>query len=212
MKPTFQSDCGHVTLYCGDGVEIAKTLQGVDCVCIDPPYGIGFASQPTTGGRKRGQSKETWDNNAIPYDQLKAVLSIASIQIVWGGNYYPLPMSRGWICWYKPDAPPSMADFELAWTNQDQNSIHISHSIAATNPERVGHPTQKPVRVMMKSLLETNVGESATVFDAFMGSGTTGIACLRTGRKFIGCEIDPQHYQTAESRIRRELAQLKLNL
>jgi DNA modification methylase len=103
-----------------------------------------------------------------------------------------------------------MGAFELAWTNADQNTRQILWSIAATNPERVGHPTQKPVAVMGWTMRQLKVREGATVLDPFMGSGTTGIACIRTGRKFIGIEKDPNHFKTACERIERELQQLTL--
>ena len=206
-EPVVMGDC---TLYLGDCLEILPTLGKVDAVITDPPYGIGFAAQPTTGGRKRGQQSEQWDN--VTASGVSDLVGLASTVAIWGGNYYPLPTTRGWLCWYKPDAPPSMGDFELAWTNQDQNPAHITWAIAATNAERVGHPTQKPYRVTAWTLDQVSVPTGATVLDPFMGSGTTGIACIRTGRKFIGIEVDPTHFQTACDRIKREYDQLTLKL
>ena len=72
------------------------------------------------------------------------------------------------------------------------------------------HPTQKPVALMAWCLDIAKVPEGATVLDPYMGSGTTGIACIRTGRKFIGIEKDPKHFQTAVERIDRELQQGRL--
>ncbi len=194
---------GPCTLFLGDCLDLLPIEA--DAVITDPPYGIGFASQPTTGGRKRGQPKEMWDE--APVVGLDHILTLAPIVAVWGGNYYSLAPTRGWLSWFKPDAPPSMASLELAWTNQDQNARQLSWSIAATNPERVGHPTQKPVRVMSWTMERVGVPESATVLDPYMGSGTTGIACIRTGRKFIGIEKDPAHFATACKRIAHELDQ-----
>lgn len=205
LKPSFVSECGRVTLYQGDCREIIGSIKA-DAVITDPPYGIGFAAQPTKWQRLAGKNPETWDNFTIP----EAVLSlpeIASICVVWGGNYYPLPCSRGWLMWRKPDAPPSMAHGELAWTNLDQNIKVIDWSISATNAERVGHPTQKPVRVIGWTMEQVGVPTPATVLDPFMGSGTTGISCILTGRRFIGIEKDPAHYLTALTRIKNELAQ-----
>ena len=132
-----------VTLYLAD----CTTLLPLQCdaVVTDPPFGIGFARQPTKWQRRAGQQPEGWDDK--PAD-VQHFFDLANVVVIWGGNYYGLPPSRGWLSWFKPDAPPSMASFELAWTNQDMNARQISHSISATNSERVGHPTQKPVRVM----------------------------------------------------------------
>jgi DNA modification methylase len=199
------SPCGRVTLYLGDCRNVIGRVKA-DAVITDPPYGISFAAQPTTGGRKRGQKRETWDDKT-PADVVLGLPGMSPICVVWGGNYYALPCTRGWLMWRKPDAPPSMAHGELAWTNLDQNLKVIDWSIAATNPERVGHPTQKPVRVMGWTMEQAGVPEGATVFDPFMGSGSTAIACIRTGRRFVGIELDPSHYATAVERIRQELAQ-----
>ena len=187
-----------VTLYLGDCREILPTLGKVDAVVTDPPYGIGFAGQPTKWQRRAGQKAEGWDETVV--DGLIDIVSLGAKQVVWGGNYYGLPPSRGWLSWFKPDAPPSMANFELAWTNQNQNSKQISCSIGATNAERVGHPTQKPLAVMMFTLRE--IGAAETILDPFMGSGTTGVAAVKLGRKFIGIEIDPKYFDIACRRVK----------
>lgn len=109
--------------------------------------------------------------------------------------------------WRKPDAPPSMAHGELAWTNLDANLRVIDWSIAATNSERVGHPTQKPVRVMSWSMEQVGVPENALVLDPYMGSGSTAIACIRAGKRFIGIERDEEYFDKAVARIKAELSQ-----
>jgi site-specific DNA-methyltransferase (adenine-specific) len=188
---------GNATLYLGDCREILPTLPKVDAVITDPPYGIGFAAQPTKWQRRAGQESRDWDNCTVP--ELPDLLALGDIQCVWGGNYYGLPPSRGWFSWFKPDAPPSMASFELAWTNQDCNARLFKWSIGATNAERVGHPTQKPVAVMEWRI--DQLGRPNSVCDPFMGSGTTGVACMNLGLAFIGCEIDPRYFDIACRRI-----------
>jgi DNA modification methylase len=69
------------------------------------------------------------------------------------------------------------------------------------------HPTQKPTTIMAWCMEQAKIPQGATVCDPYMGSGTTAIACIRTGRKFIGVEKDKRHFETACERIRRELAQ-----
>lgn len=181
-----------VTLYCGDCLDILPTLGHVDAVVTDPPYGLG---KKLDGGSWGNIS--TWDILPPIYD----LLPMAKIVVIWGGNYHILPPSRGWLAWYKPDAPPSMASMELAWTNLDMNSRLLSQTIAATNAERAGHPTQKPAALMAWCLEIAKVPIGATVLDPFMGSGTTGVACVRTGRRFIGIEIDPTYFAIAQRRI-----------
>ena len=188
---------GNATLYLGDCRDVLPTLPKVDAVITDPPYGIGFAAQPTKWQRRAGQVSEAWDDCTVA--ELPELLALGKVQCVWGGNYYGLPPSRGWLSWFKPDAPPSMASFELAWTNLDQNARQIKWSIGATNAERVGHPTQKPLAVMEWSLVQC--GSPQSVIDPYMGSGTTGVACVNLGAKFIGCEIEPKYFDLACRRI-----------
>lgn len=188
---------GAATLYLADCMDVLPTLGRVDAVITDPPYGIGFAAQPTTGQRRAGMQRKDWDDQTVL--DLPALLALGKVQIVWGGNYYDLQPSRGWLSWFKPDAPPSMAHFELAWTNMDRNARQFSQSISATNPERVGHPTQKPL-ALMKWCIE-QAGPVQTILDPFMGSGTTGVAAVQMGRKFIGIEREPSYFDIACRRI-----------
>lgn len=196
---------GNATLYLGDCLEILPTLEKVDAVITDPPYGIGFAAQPTNYQRAAGMRPRAWDDRTVDVSPL---LTIAPTIAIWGGNYYALPPSRGWLSWFKPDAPPSMGSVEFCWTNRNANTRQISHSIAATNGERVGHPTQKPLRVMTWTLEQ--LGGAGIVLDGFMGSGTTGVACMNLGRKFIGIEIEERYFDIACERIENAQRQQRM--
>lgn len=196
MTPRKEVLAEGVELWLGDCLDVLPTLGAFDAVVTDPPYGIGFAAQPTKWQRRAGKEAVTWDDTTT--DRLPELLALGDIQVVWGGNYYRLPPSRGWLSWYKPDAPPSMGSFELAWTNQSRNTRQIICTIGATNAERVGHPTQKPLAVMLWTLREVG-GDS--ILDPFMGSGTTGVAAIKLGRRFTGIEIDPKYFDLARRRI-----------
>ena len=193
----WQSECGRVTLYHGDCVDLLPIE--CDAVVTDPPYGI-YAC----GGSWGEKSELQWDKEA---PDILHLLNLAQTVAIWGGNYFPLPPSRGWLSWFKPDRVPSAADFELCWTSRDMNARQIRHSIAATNAERVGHPTQKPVRVMMWCMDQLGIPQNATVLDPFMGSGSTAVACHRTGRRFIGIERDKGFFGKACDRLEREMRQ-----
>ena len=181
-------------------MEVLPTLDKVDAVVTDPPFGIGFAAQPTKWQREAGAKPTSWDD-AAPQEIVEHLLDIGQHVVIWGGNYFRLPPSRGWLTWYKPDSPPSMASFEMAWTNQDKNARQIERSISATNAERVGHPTQKPLCVMQFSI--DYIPACETILDPFMGSGTTGVACIQTERRFIGIEKEPKYFDIACQRIQR---------
>lgn len=199
MADKWVSDCGTVTLYCGDCLKILPTLGKVDSVVTDPPYGI-YAC----GGKWGKKEQLAWDKVPAKIDSL---IGFAKETIIWGGNYFPLPPSRGWLVWHKRDSVPSAASVELAWTSKDMNARLIDQTIAATNKERVGHPTQKPLRVMEWSISFIN---GQLILDPFMGSGTTGVACVRLNRRFIGIEIDPGYFEIAKKRIQDELSSAPL--
>lgn len=199
-----------VTLYLGDCREIAPTLPRPAAVISDPPYGIGFAAQPTKWQRRAGQAPATWDDAVDGF--VNRLPLYADSVALWGGNYYSLPPSRGWLSWFKPDAPPSMASFELCWTNRDQNARQISQSIAATNAERCGHPTQKPIAVIAFTIAALRLPPAGLILDPYMGSGTTGVAAVRMGHAFTGIEIEPRYFDAACRRVSGELARPRLPL
>jgi site-specific DNA-methyltransferase (adenine-specific) len=189
---------GNATLYLGDCLEIMPTLGKVDAVVTDPPYGIGFGMKHTKWSARRGVSLGNWDR-AIA--DIGPVLEKADELIIWGGERFNLPVKRGWLTWVKPDAAPTFASTEFAWTNQDRPARHFTYAIGAVNPERVGHPTQKPLALMSWCL--GFVPNAPTVLDPFMGSGTTGVACAKLGRKFIGIEIETKYFDISCERIQK---------
>ena len=198
MTPYYSQD--GITIYHGDCRDILPTLAPCDLLLTDPPYGLF-----DYGGKWGHKADLRWDT--APVD-LTAILPMGRNQIVWGGNYYPLPPSRGWLVWWKRDRVPSAADVELAWTSYDMNARMIDHPIAATNAERVGHPTQKPERVMIWCL--RFAPEARTVIDPFMGSGTTLKAAKETGRQAIGIEIDERYCEIAAQRLQQRVLPLEI--
>lgn len=196
---------GNATLYLGDCFEALAMLPMVDAVITDPPYGLGLSTDLWKAQRGRMERMD-WDKATVA--RLDDIRALGAVQVIWGGNYYALPQMRGWLSWFKPDAPPSMAHFELAWTNLDKNARQISHAIAATNAERIGHPTQKPLAVMRFSL--DYAGSPDVVLDPFMGSGTTGVATIQAGKRFIGVEIQPDYFEMACERIANAQRQERL--
>ena len=202
-----------VDLRLGDCLDILPTLAAgsVDAVITDPPYGIG-ADKATAHSSIR--DNPAWANKDWDKRQPEAVamaIKLAPVSFVWGGNYYTdvLPPSSFWIAWLKPEADTgfSMADMELCWSN-----LKLACR-SKTFPRRDGadHPTQKPV-ALMTWLIAKYTAPGDTVLDPFMGSGTTGVACMKLGRNFIGIERDAGYFQIAKRRIEQAQAQLALPL
>lgn len=185
---------GGATLYCGDMSLVLPGLGPVNAVVTDPPYGIGDKMQGGTwGAAEKYADFRKWDK--APSSADIALLMRAGEQIViWGGNYFGLPASRCWLAWDKVNAVHTMADIELAWTNLDKPAKRKSLPVATHS---FGHPTEKPLALMQWCIGFT----TGTVLDPFMGSGTTGVACAKLGRKFIGIEIEPRYFDIACKRI-----------
>ncbi len=200
-----------VTLYQGDCLEILPTLGKVNAVITDPPYGIGklWAGGSGSGWKKTSdRPKERYEWDALPpkNEIFDSLLRLSIPLVIWGGNYFNLPPSRGWLVWNKPERGFSLSEAELAWTNKDTVIRVFDCHRSDVGRE---HPTQKPLSLMMWCIDNfTKPGD--TVLDCFMGSGTTGVACVQTGRNFIGIEIDPTYFGIAEKRIKEAQMQMPL--
>ncbi len=200
MKKVIIGDC---ELYLGDCRDILPTLGKVDAVITDPPYGIGVTNMRLGNGKQiiyRGNSE--WDKPLNP-EYITEIVRISKQTIIWGGNYFAeyLTNSRCWLVWDKHTGANSFADCELAWTNLNKVVKKFDRSWVGANakdtPMRV-HPTQKPIELMRWCI---EMVEGDTILDPFMGSGTTGVAAVQMGRKFIGIEREPKYFEIACRRI-----------
>jgi site-specific DNA-methyltransferase (adenine-specific) len=187
-------------LACGDCLDILSEIEGVDAVVTDPPYGLGEMLRSGEGGEWSGHLSVApeWDSKVS--DSVMPLLSLKCPTIIWGGNYYPLPPVRCWLLWDKMQEHTS-GHAELAWTNLEKpvRTFRMARAVAYSI-ELKQHPTQKPTRLMKWCIghLPTNC---ETILDPFMGSGTTGVACERLGRKFIGIEKERRYFDIACKRI-----------
>ena len=198
-----------ITLHQGDCLGYLKTLApgSVDAVVTDPPYGMN-ALDGSRSNRYGINRRKNWDCSRVDTETFNAILNISSTAIIWGMNYYcdMLPPHKRFMTWNKTHVAhlPNWGAAELAYTNLKGNALAFSCSCDKDKQ----HPTQKPIRLMEWCLSFLPAG--CTVLDPFMGSGTTGVACVRTGRNFIGCEIDPGYFAIAQKRIADEQAKTAL--
>jgi site-specific DNA-methyltransferase (adenine-specific)/modification methylase len=193
---------GDATLYHGDCLEILPTLPKVDAVITDPPYGLGIAANPV----RQKHERMAWDSAPPTEAAFDMVRSAADIQIIWGGNYFPLPPTQCFLVWDKVQPEDfSLAMCEMAWTSLKSPAKLFKRHVASYGKE---HPTQKPVELMRWCVAKA--GEPTSVVDPFMGSGTTGVACMQLGRKFIGIEIERKYFDIACERIENAQRQTKL--
>ena len=185
---------GDATLYLGNCLEIMPTLGKMDAVVTDPPYGIGI-NKSNRLSISRGFGADKWDNIAADLSWLDTTNQLA---IIWGGNYFGLPPTRCYLVWDKKNDERDFADFEMAWTNLDQVTRIFRLRPMNMDGGKV-HPTQKPIQLMKWCL--GFIPNAHTILDPFMGSGTTGAACVNLGRRFVGIEIEPKYFDIACKRI-----------
>lgn len=185
-----------------------------DLAIVDPPYGIGINMNM---GRKAGKRKvhklKKWDSD-IPSDQyFDELFRVSKYQIVWGGNYFPLPLTKSWIFWDKgvPDGV-SFADGELAWTSGDKTlkkvSILYSGFQGNDGTSRV-HPTQKPIQ-LYRWLLHNYAKPGDLILDTHVGSASSLIAYEQEGFEYHAWEIDEDYYNASTKRMKQVLSQTRL--
>ena len=202
-------EIGNATLYLGDCMDILPTLPMVDAVITDPPYGIADDYlKPSSKGEWANlySEKITWDSFA-PIDAVNLSILISEKAIIWGGNYFKLKPQRGWLIWDKMQNHSS-GHAELAWSNLDIPVRSFAYSRVQLSTEQKQHPTQKPIG-LMKWCIDL-AGNPKIILDPFMGSGTTGVAAVEMGRKFIGIEREPKYFDIACKRIEQAVAQPQL--
>lgn len=197
---------GDATLYLGDCQDILPTLGMVDAAVTDPPYGINICKTGKVGRRGLAPTKDygakDWDEFAPSKYLIEKIIKITKYQIIFGGNYFELPPSPCWLLWDKQNTG-NFADAEMAWTNL-KGAVRIIkwrwNGMIRKGRDVRYHPTQKPVGVMEWCIQKLPL-ETKSILDPFMGSGTTGVACAKLGKTFIGIEQCEEYFDIACRRI-----------
>ena len=171
---------------------------------VDPPYGIGISSNPV----RQMHDKKEWDS-AIPNDEyFKELFRISKNQIIWGGNYFPLPPSQGFLIWDKKQPEDfSLAMCEFAWSSI-QSPAKIWRYSVLTERDKI-HPTQKPVD-LYGWILNKYGKPGDKIFDSHFGSGSIAIACHKYKFELTATEIDRDYYNAACKRYLNHIAQTSL--
>jgi site-specific DNA-methyltransferase (adenine-specific) len=202
-----------VTLHLGDCLDVLRTMEAgsVDAVVTDPPYGVNIAS---------------WDKAIPPQSFLVECLRVSRGAVVWFGAASPAlhlaffefsPIPERIYIWHNTFTRTSSEGAFWQWhpvyvwrkkqfTGLGRDVIAMA---ANTGGDKHVHPTQKPA-LLMELLCQSAATQGGTNLDPYMGSGTTGVACVRAGMNFIGIEIDPAYHAIAQRRIADEQAKTAL--
>lgn len=209
-----------------DCMEYMATLEdkAFDLAIVDPPYGIGFDGEVDTmvtnnasgkwkGAKGKGYQRKEWDKNKPDAKYFTELFRVSKKQIIWGGNYFELPISGGWVVWDKKRPEGfSLSQAELAWVSgSGRISIfkYLWNGFQKEVPEERFHPTQKPA-TLYKWLLHNYAKEGDKILDTHLGSGSSAIAAHEYGFDFVGCELDKDYYDAAKKRFDNHIKQQKL--
>lgn len=197
ISEVYNIDCMEYLRECDDGA--------FDLAIVDPPYGIRDAGGQTGGsGKLKGRVFnngyiDRWDKAPSQeyFDELRRV---SKNQIIWGGNYFPLPPSRCIIVWDKVQPWENFSQVEIAWTSFDSPAQLFRFD------NRTGdkiHPTQKPTELYAWLLRKYGSG-GGRILDTHMGSQSSRIAAYMLGFDYVGCEIDEEYFRKGCERFGRE--------
>jgi len=220
-----------VTIIRGDCRDMLSSLE-FDAVVTDPPYGISFQRGKSGKGFDCNTNRKPIFGDDVDFDPtplLKLTLrkSIENYRalVMFGPNHYAskIPKAGQWLVWDKScgQGPAnSFVDAEFIWMNRRNPRCIFRHFWMGAlrkgegnqNNSKRTHPSAKPVELMAWLIETARIGTGKTILDPYMGTGSTGVACIKSGRKFIGIEIDPDHFETARLRLEKELAQGRLGL
>jgi site-specific DNA-methyltransferase (adenine-specific) len=184
---------------------------------VDPPYGINAEGGTGKYGRQKfehDKGVKAWDSTIPTAEYFDELFRISENQVIFGGNYFPLRPTRGYIVWDKGAGfrGRDFAECEFAWTSFNRNARIFSYDPLAHRDyiDKI-HPTQKPVR-LYEWVLMNYAKEGQRIIDTHAGSGSSLIACYNLHFDHIGFEIDPDYYSAAKRRIKAEQAQLRFDI
>ncbi len=213
-----------LSLFHADCMEIMKQYPDkyFDLAIVDPPYGIGASEmQMGNNSKKKWNKGKNWDNETPTNEYWNELFRVSKNQIVWGGNYFDLPLTKSWTIWDKNNGESGFADGEMAWNSFNKplkiKKIHWCGS--ASNWEDTSgkiHPTQKPVKLYSWQLQEYAT-EGMKLLDTHFGSGSIALAVDKANRldkmnlHLTACEIDLDYVNASIKRISNYLQQTTIN-
>ena len=198
-----------------------------DLAIVDPPYGINIQKMNYTQSTKGGIAKRNdysnitdWDSNVPNKEYFNELFRVSKNQIIWGGNYFELPLTKSWIVWDKKTEEKysnDFADCEMAWSSFDKPAKVVRYLWSGMlqpnmkDKQKRIHPTEKPYQ-LYKWILDKYAKQGDKILDTHLGSGSIAIACHDYGYDLTACELDKEYYDKAMERINNHVAQLQMFL
>lgn len=208
-----------------------------DLAIVDPPYGIGASKQNTSSSKMKGRKNSVikrstlkskdWDNETPTREYFNELFRVSKEQIIWGGNYFELPLINSWLIWNKLQKLETRSDGEMAWTSFKrplkivpllQDGFKRGQNVGYNQPviynepfsgKQTIHPTQKPV-ALYKWILDKYAKQGDKILDTHLGSMSIAIACHDYGFELTGCELDKEYFEKGVERITNHVKQLTL--
>ena len=202
---------GNCELWHGDCMDYMRGLpdKAFDLAIVDPPYGLGdrlIDGGSALNNRALRQLYSGWDNAVPPDEYFNELMRVSTNQVIWGGNYFKLPPTRGIVCWDKLQPWQTFSAWEMAWTSFDAVARIFKFDNRTGNKI---HPTQKPVK-LYEWLLTNYAKQGQRILDTHLGSGSSAVAANGLGFEFVGVELDADYYAAACRRIEEAYAQPRL--
>jgi site-specific DNA-methyltransferase (adenine-specific) len=206
----------YINITCEDNMELMARYPDnhFDLAIVDPPYGIGAGNMNLGKWSGSKLKKKEWDNLPPSPEYFESLFRVSRNQIIWGGNYFSLPPSRGFIVWHKGAGfrGRSFSECEFAFNSIDGPS-RVFELDPLANGDYKGriHKTQKPVS-LYQWLLTNYAKPGDKILDTHIGSGSIAIAVDSVNKvekmnlTLTGCELDPEYYEKAMERIKDKTA------
>jgi site-specific DNA-methyltransferase (adenine-specific) len=207
MKHEYTSPSGVSSIvYLEDCMEVMKQYPDkyFDLAVVDPPYGIGISNNPV----RQMHKKKQWDMNIPEIKYFTELFRVSINQIIWGGNYFDLPASQGFLIWDKKQPEDfSLAMCEMAWMSFKKPAKMWTRSVLKEKDKI--HPTQKPI-ALYDWIFQKYAKEGDKILDTHLGSQSSRISANKAGLDFTGCETDPDYFKEGNERFKKDASQFRL--
>ena len=196
-----------ITLTNEDNMDLMARYEDnhFDLAIVDPPYSWGKTTKKID--IRKQHIEKNWNDKKPSREYFNDLFRVSKNQIIWGGNYFDLPATRGFVFWYKHQPLENYADGEYAWTSFDRNCKMFDYGYTnVINYVKRIHPTQKPVP-LYQWLLMNYAKEGDKILDTHLGSGSIALACHNLKFDLTACELDQDYFNAAEKRLKQHQQQ-----